>query len=214
MAETPSIKYLGQSGFLVESASSTLLIDPSNKKSGEFDGDIVYCTHGHFDHVGGVETFLKRNPDSILVANKQVTRKYTNFGDRVVTCKDGETFERDPWTFHFSRLRHGIFGGVINLGVVVKVGGFSLAHCGDAVSFEGFPPSEVDVLAIPIGGAFAASPKTALKLIQSLSEPLPTIVPMHWLFRSPEGFCKKLSKAIPNARCVIPQNGKLLEGYE
>jgi len=214
MTVTPRITFLGQSGFLIETSNSSLLVDPSNKRSGEFDGDIVYCTHDHMDHVGGVKRFLDRNTDAVLIGNEQVAKKFSEYGERVITCSDGQTLERDPWTFTFSQLRHGIFGGVQNLGVVAAVGDFSFAHCGDAVSFEGFPSSKVDVLAIPISGAFAASPKIALKMVQSLSSPLPTIVPIHWLFRSPEGFCKKLSLVLPNAQCVIPQNGKPLKGYE
>ncbi|MFW9768798.1 MAG: MBL fold metallo-hydrolase [Candidatus Thorarchaeota archaeon] len=214
MTETPRITFLGQSGFLIETSESTLLLDPSNKKSGEFEGDIVYCTHYHFDHIGGVKSFMNRNADAVLVGNEQVTNKFPEYEDRVITCSDGQKIEENPWTFKFTRLKHGIFGGVVNLGVVVNVDDFSFAHCGDAVSFEGFPSSTVDVLAIPISGAFAASPKIALKMVQSLSEPLPIIVPIHWLFRNPEGFCKKLSVLVPTAKCVIPQNGKPLQGYE
>jgi L-ascorbate metabolism protein UlaG (beta-lactamase superfamily) len=214
MTETPRITFLGQSGFLIEDSGSTLLVDPRNKKSGEFDGNIVYCTHEHFDHVGGVKTFMDRNPDAVLVGNEQVAKKFSKYGNRVIPCVDGQTLERSPWNFKFTRLTHGVFGGVLNLAVVATVGEFSFAHCGDAVSFEGFPPSDVDVLAIPISGAFAAGPKIALKMVQSLSEPFPIIVPIHWLFRSPEGFCKKLSVSVPNAKCVIPQNGKPLKGYE
>ena len=213
MTETPRITFLGQSGFLIETSNSTLLLDPSNKKSGDFDGDIVYCTHNHMDHIGGVKCFLDRNTDAVLIGNEQVANKFVEHGERIISCTDGQTLERGPWTFTFSRLRHGIFGGVLNLGVVVSVGDFSFAHCGDAVAFDGFPSSNVDVLAIPIGGAFAASPKIALKMVQSLSAPLPTIVPIHWLFRSPEGFCKKLSVEVPHAQCVVPQDGKPLKGY-
>ena len=32
-----------------------------------------------------------------------------------------------------------------------------------------------------------------------------TIVVMHWVFRNPEGFCKKLSMEILGARCIVPK---------
>lgn len=214
MTEIPRITYLGQSGFYFETADSKLLLDPRDKKSGNLKGDLVYCTHNHFDHTGGVETFLTKNQEAVLIGNEQVTSSYSQFGDRVKTVKEGESFEFKSHSFLFSRLRHGVFKSVYNLAVEIRIGDFAFAHCGDAVSFEGFPSTTVDVLAIPIGGAFAASPTKALELVLNLPEPVPTIIPMHWLMRSPESFCKKLHDAKPDVNCVVPSNGEPLKGYE
>lgn len=214
MSELPRITYLGQSGFFIETFGSKLLIDPPNKKSGDLEGDLVYCTHKHFDHTGGVKPFLTRNPNAILLGNEQVTETFSQFGNRVKMVRDGETFEFKSNTFSFTKLDHGTFKSVYNLAVEIRVGDFSFAHCGDAVSFEGFPSSLVDVLAIPISGAFAASPKRALEMIMNLQEPLPTIVPMHWLMRSPKSFCKKLHDMKPDVNCVVPSNGEPLKGYQ
>jgi L-ascorbate metabolism protein UlaG (beta-lactamase superfamily) len=213
MTERPIITYLGQSGFFIETSVCKVLIDPQNKKSGNLEGDLVYCTHKHLDHVGGVKSFLTLNTDAILVGNEQVISSFTDFGDRTKTVHDGEVFEFKSNTFTFTKLKHGVFRGIYNLAVEVRIGEFVFAHCGDAVSFEGFPSSIVDVLAIPISGAFAASPKTALKMIMDLPEPLPTIVPMHWLIRNPKSFCKKLKDLRPNVNCIVPSDGEPLKGY-
>ena len=146
MNDAPIITYLGQSGFLLEYNNSRLILDPSNKKSGDYDGDIMYCTHNHYDHIGGVDVFLERNPAAILVCNEQTSSKFAKWGARVKAVHDGETFEHAPWYFRFTRLKHGIFKGVHNLAVVVSAGEFSFAHCGDAVEFQNFPPEPVDVL--------------------------------------------------------------------
>ena len=214
MTEIPRITYLGQSGFYIETSDTKLLIDPQNKKAGDLEGNLVYCTHKHFDHTGGVKTFLTRNPDAILLGNEQVTGKFSQFGDRVKKVSDGELFEFKSLTFSFKRLEHGIWTSVYNLAVEIHIGDFTFAHCGDAVSFDSFPSSSIDVLAIPIGGAFAASPKKALEMILNLSKPLPTIVPMHWLMRNPESFCKKLRDEIPDVNCIVPSDGELLMGHE
>jgi len=214
MNDQPRITFLGQSGFLLETSDFTLLIDPTNKKSGDYSGDLVYCTHEHMDHVGGVEVFMERNPQAILLGSENVTKKFSIYGDRTVTCEDGGTFEKSQWHLEFKRLRHGFFKGVINLGIVVTLGEFGFAHCGDAVSFDGFPTSPVNVLAVPIGGGFAAGPRKALNFIQQLSEPLPTIVPMHWVFRNPRGFCKKVTETVPNANCIVPTKGEPLKGFD
>lgn len=214
MSVTPRITFLGQSGFYIESTDSKLLIDPSNKKSGELDGDIVYCTHNHMDHVGGVKVFMARNPDAILLGNDQVLEKFPQFADRAIHCHEGMSQILEPWNFEFKQLPHGFFKGVLNLAIVARIGEFSFAHCGDAVSFDGFPPSPVNVLAIPIGGAFAASPRKALSMIKNLEDPIPTIVPMHWLLRNPREFCKKLMQTVPDANCIVPIKKEPLKGFE
>jgi L-ascorbate metabolism protein UlaG (beta-lactamase superfamily) len=214
MTAKPRITFLGQSGFHIETPDSSLLIDPSNKKSGDLEGDIVYCTHKHWDHVGGVKTFMERNPEAILLGNEQVTKKFTQYGARVVTCNEDESYQHGPWSFEFKKLKHGVFRGALNLAVVARTGEFSFAHCGDAAVFEGFPSSAVDLLAVPISGGFAAGPGRALELVQSLSKPLPTIVPMHWLLRNPKSFFKKVTEAVPGVDCVIPTKGERLRGFE
>jgi L-ascorbate metabolism protein UlaG (beta-lactamase superfamily) len=213
MTERPIITYLGQSGFFIECSVSKVLIDPQNKKSGDRDGDIVYCTHRHMDHVGGVDTFLTRNPDAILIGNEQVTVKYSKWGERTKTVKHGDSLEYKECVFEITNLRHGVFSKEMNSAVVLRIGEFSFAHCGDAISLEGFPPSTVDILAIPISGAFTLSPKKAVEIVMNLQKPLPTIVPMHWLIRNPKSFCKKLKDLRPNVNCIVPSDGELLKGY-
>jgi len=211
MTNSPIITYLGQSGFLLEYENSKLIIDPANKKAGDRDGDIMYCTHKHVDHIGGVNEFLERNSSAILVCNEQTARKFSKWDDRVKVVNDGEVFTHEPWSFHFTQLRHGIFKGILNLAVVVIAGNFSFAHCGDAVEFHDFPKQSVNVLAVPISGGFTASPGKALKMVEGLEEPRPTIIPMHWLMRNPSGFCEKLRELILEIYCVVPIDGKPLE---
>jgi hypothetical protein len=53
-----------------------------------------------------------------------------------------------------------------------------------------------------------------LEMISSLPEPLPAVVPIHWLIRNPDSFCKKLRVLRPNVNCVVPVKGEPLKGYE
>jgi L-ascorbate metabolism protein UlaG (beta-lactamase superfamily) len=214
MSLKPKITFLGTSGFLIEAGDSKLLIDPVNKKRGDVEGDLVYCTHNHFDHIGGVQTFLERNPEAILVGNKHVLSKFPEFENRSKLVSEGESFEYKSFSLSFTKLDHGVFKSVYNLAVEVRVGDFVFAHCGDAVSFEGFPTSRVDVLALPISGVFAASPKKSREVVQNLEEPRPLIVPMHYMIRSPKSFCRKLKESVPDVTCIVPTPGEPLKGFE
>ena len=95
------IEYLGQSGFRLAVGDSILLIDPSNKKSGEFDGGLLYCTHKHTDHTGGVSTFLNRNKNALFIANEQVLQKFPEYEDRSIKAVPGKSHTHGIWTLEF-----------------------------------------------------------------------------------------------------------------
>ena len=205
-----TVTYFGQSCFLLEYQNSKLLIDPRKKTHSEVEGDIIYATHRHMDHTAGIETFLKINaPSGVLISNTQVTRKYSQFGNQVITIKNGESLTKGVWELKFIFGKHGLFffRGVENIGVIVKTPSFTFGHLGDSVNFEGFANLDLDMLAVPIGSMFAASPKGAIKELKKFTKPLPTIIPMHWLWRNPDGFCKNLTKEFPEAKCIIPKKG-------
>jgi L-ascorbate metabolism protein UlaG (beta-lactamase superfamily) len=206
----PTITFLGNSGFLLEYQDSSLLIDPQNKRSGDRKGDIVYCTHNHPDHVGGVNIFMKQNPVAFLLGNAQVAKKFSKWTQRTIVVTSGEFIQQGPWTLRFIKEPHGISKGKINLGVIVRTENFAFGHLGDAVRFSNFAQAKLDVLAVPIVGGFTASPKGAINELKIFDSPLPTIVPMHWVFRSPKGFCKRLNREIPDTNCIVPEFDKWL----
>ena len=206
------ITYLGHASFLLEYNESRLLIDPGNKQNSRTEGNIVYSTHYHWDHTAGINDFLKINePNAVLIANKQVTKDYSKWGDRVITVEDGDKLTRGEWELKFIKGRHGFFRGVNNLGIIVKTPSISFGHLGDSISFEGFINEQIDALAIPIGGIFAASPKGAIKELEKFNQLPKSVIPMHWLWRRPTGFCKKLTRKFPDTKCIIPKkNEKIL----
>ncbi|MFX1513459.1 MAG: MBL fold metallo-hydrolase [Promethearchaeota archaeon] len=205
------IKFLGQSGFLLQQESTNLLIDPRNKKAGNVSGDIVYVTHNHTDHTGGVKSFLKRNPEAKFICNEQVASSFTKWPDRTIIATPGETIVQGEWKLKFIKGRHGLFSSVQNIGIIVQNEDISFGHAGDSVDFQGFGKKHVDVFAVPIGGIFTASPKRVLIELQDFDLPIPTIIPMHWLFRRPRKFCEKLRKSFPESKCVIPEANEFVE---
>ena len=203
------VRFLGQSGFQLTKGESSILIDPPNKKAGDMDGELVYCTHRHADHTGGISSFMERNPDAILLTNEQVAEKFKRFSDRKVIAHDGGSYKHDEWEFQFIECKHGLFND-LNLGVIVTNVDHTFGHCGDTITFEGFSSIQVDTLAIPVTGNVTVSPVGAISELKKFIQPLPTIVVMHWVFRNPESFCRKLSMEIPGTRCIVPEKGKLL----
>ena len=206
----PSITFLGQSGFFLQYKDSSLLIDPQNKAAGNRKGDIVYCTHDHPDHVGGVNIFMEQNPVAFLIGNTQVAKKFRKWTHRTVVVRTGEFVQQGPWNLRFIQEPYGFNKNKMNLGVIVRADDFTFGHVGDAVQFEGFANAKLDVLAVPIFGGFTTSPKQAIDELKKFDKPLPTIIPMHWVLRNPSGFCKLLQREIPEAICVVPEKNSIL----
>ena len=203
------IKFMGQSGFQLIKGGSTILIDPFDKKTGDIDGEVVYCTHRHPDHVGGIPTFLDRNPDAILLTNEQVAGQFRRFSDRTVIAQDGGTYKHGDWEFQFIGAKHGFLKD-LNVGVIVRNGDETFGHVGDTITFERFSSAKGDTLAIPITGVVTTSPSQAISELKKCDHPLPTIVVMHWVFRNPKSFCRRLSNEFPDAKCIVPEKGELL----
>jgi L-ascorbate metabolism protein UlaG (beta-lactamase superfamily) len=205
-----TIRYLGQSGFELSDGSSTLLIDPSNRRSGELNGNFVYCTHNHSDHIRGVESFLEVNEKAKLIGNEQVLEKFPNYQERSILSRQGERLEVGPWTLEFIKNRHGLFRSVLNLGAIIGKDEFSFGHPGDCVRFSGFYNRGLQYMAVPISGGFTASPRRALDELMKFGDPKPIIIPIHWLFRNPNSFCHKLRKNIEGIICQVPETGQTL----
>lgn len=206
------ITYLQQSAFYLEYGNHAMLIDPGKKEFGEkFKGDLIYITHKHSDHTKGAKEFLDLNVDAKIICNKQVAKNFSSYADRLIIANSNEEFILEPWHLKFIKGRHGVFRGVLNLGVIVSVGQYKFGHVGDSINFKGFENSLLNSIAVPISGLVTASPNQAIKELKKFEKPLPIVIPMHWLFRSPHSFCNKLKKELPNIKCIIPKKGKLID---
>ena len=203
------ITFLGQSGFKLSKAGSSIIIDPTDKQSGNTTGNLVYCTHDHTDHIGGVSTFMDKNPDALLVANREVANQFSKYSERTVIAEHGGSYQSGDWSLKFIQLRHGIINS-INLGVIVSNGENSFGHLGDTVTYEGFYHEKLDTLAIPITGGVTTSPSKALDELSRFDKPLPNIVLMHWVFRNPKNFCKRFKTVFPDSKCIVPKRGQVL----
>ena len=93
--------------------------------------------------------------------------------------------------------------------MIVSNGGDSFGHLGDTVTYEGFYHEKLDTLAVPITGGVTTSPGRAIEELKKF-DVIPRIVVMHWAFRNPKRFCRRLGEDIPGSTCIVPKKGELL----
>lgn len=208
------ISFLKQSAFLLESTDSRLVIDPGDRSMRDMNVDYVYATHRHTDHIAAIPQILKNNPDTRLVCNEQTAKvfaKKKEFKDQVQVIRVGESTSLGPWGFMFLEGRHGLFRWEQNTMVVIKSPtGVSFGHAGDSTTIMPFKDLRLTYLAVPIGGLVTASSKSIVQQLSLFQEPYPIIVPMHWLWRSPEKFCQSVETRIPGMRGLNPKNNPLI----
>lgn len=192
--------WLGHSTFLVEtSGGSRVLIDPwlegNPRCPAEFhdpgEVDVILVSHGHFDHIAGVEAVARKYKPQI-VCNYEIGHYFESKGlENVVQMNKGGTVEaadlRVTMTnaFHSSGIVDGdqmIYGGEPAGFIVETDSEFRFYFAGDTCVFgdmaligEMYEPW---LAILPIGDHFTMGPREAAKAAHLLNAKM--VLPMHY----------------------------------
>jgi L-ascorbate metabolism protein UlaG (beta-lactamase superfamily) len=162
-----ALVWLGQAGFALRGAGSTVLVDPflsarsdrrvaAPLRADEAIGvDVVACTHEHWDHLDTetVAAVAAASPQATIVVPRPLVDLVTSLGigaERVVGAQPTESIEIGAVIIHPLPARHGVdmadaydFGfersnGLYRyLGYVVELAGVRVYHAGDTIAYEG-----------------------------------------------------------------------------
>jgi L-ascorbate metabolism protein UlaG (beta-lactamase superfamily) len=177
-AATPTLWWLGQSGFALKYLQAILYIDPLLSDGGErltqapFRGEevthagLILCTHAHPGHLdpGAVPAMLAASPGARLVIPKSAAEYAHSLGisyHRMVTTNADLRVEyRDDRIYAVPSAHDQLdwtpLGGYPYLGYLVRFGRYTIYHAGDGVPYEGLAdrllPYNVTVALLPING--------------------------------------------------------------
>lgn len=153
---SPALTWLGQSGFLIESASgeSCLLdaylsnwayedirtpraISPPVSME-ELSVSAVIATHYHHDHLDlpMCEQIARQNPDTVFIGPSSIVPRLAGRdigSERVTTLERGETVTHGQFTLHGEYVRHEVPGFLTEdaLALVVELDGVRIFVSGD-----------------------------------------------------------------------------------
>jgi L-ascorbate metabolism protein UlaG (beta-lactamase superfamily) len=174
---TPILTWLGQAGFLVESAGSRLLIDPffSEHADRRFPPppidrygagiDHVLVTHEHLDHFdpASLRGIAERSPDVRLVAPEPLRDRAEDLPFTGV--RPGDVVDLPAGTLRVVRAVHALHpadgyseGGDPPrfVGYVLEIDGVAIYHAGDTIADDrvlaGLEGVRVDVALLPVNG--------------------------------------------------------------
>ncbi|MFH1182098.1 MAG: MBL fold metallo-hydrolase [Candidatus Woesearchaeota archaeon] len=169
----------GHSSFLLKGAK-TIYIDPYKLKKAE-KADIVFITHGHFDHLSPED--LKKVADKKTVI---VSPVHVNGFENVVLVKpsseytvEGIKFRTVP-AFNVKLDRRSFHPKPNNwVGYVIEFEGRKIYHAGDTDFIEEMKHlGEIDVALLPIGGTYTMDVQEAIEAANTIKAKV--TVPMHY----------------------------------
>jgi L-ascorbate metabolism protein UlaG (beta-lactamase superfamily) len=187
-----TLTFLGHAGFLLDDGKHKVAVDPfltgnpvATLKPEEVRCQSIVLTHGHGDHVGDTVSIAKANGATVYAAN-EIAEYLSEQGCKAEPGNPGGKIAADfGWVaftqaFHSSSYEGRYMG--MPCGVIVRLGGQTVYHCGDTGLFsdmkligELYRP---DIALIPIGDRFTMGPELATKAAEWI---MPKVaVPMHY----------------------------------
>lgn len=190
-----TITWLGHNAWSIESAGTTILVDPflndsptAPVKADAVAANYILLSHGHGDHVGDTVSIAKRTGATVL-CNFEVgewLKKNGVAGDKVIGMNPGggvsQPFGHVKFTIahHSSSMPDGTYGGVPG-GFLVTLGDERIYFACDTAIFldmKFIGAGGLDLAVLPIGDLYTMGPDDSIDAVKLLSPK--RVTPCHY----------------------------------
>ena len=177
------IELLGHACFRVEGGGVVIYLDPYQVAEERRDGDIIVCSHDHFDHCSPEDIRKVAKPDAAIVAAKNCAAKVKGLATHLVLLSPGEEaevkgvkIEAVP-AYNVNKPYHPRgYGGI---GVVITVAGVRIYHAGDTDFIPEMKElKDIDVALLPVSGTYVMTAEEAAEAAKAIKPKL--AIPMHY----------------------------------
>jgi L-ascorbate metabolism protein UlaG (beta-lactamase superfamily) len=179
MAILDGITYCGHASFLLK-GEKTIYIDPYKLKKAE-KADIVFITHGHYDHLSPEDLKKVVGKDTAIVSPVNITgfENVTLVKPSTDYTVDGVKFRTVP-AFNVRMDRRTFHPKPNNwVGYVIEFGDKKIYHAGDTDFVEEMKKlGDIDVALLPIGGTYTMDVQEAIEAANAIKAKV--TVPMHY----------------------------------
>jgi L-ascorbate metabolism protein UlaG (beta-lactamase superfamily) len=173
------IRWIGHASFRLATDDVVLYIDPWKLSSAQPDADLVFVSHGHFDHWSADDVAAVSREGTTVVGPPDVAESLPS--GRVL--RPGERVESAGARIEGIRAYNvdKDFHPKDNdwLGAVITVGGTRVYYAGDTDHIpEMSELAEVDVALLPVGGTYTMDATQAAEACRAIGAKM--VVPYHW----------------------------------
>lgn len=173
------LKWLGQSGFIINTSQKTITIDPYQVKGCALS-DIILITHPHYDHlsIDDIDRFQK--PSTVIITEAQSARKLS--GD-VQIIKPGEEMTINgikisavrAYNINNDYPHHKNYDW---LGFIINIDGVRVYHSGDTDVIPDMDTFAVDIALLPVSGTYLMNAEEAIRAVRKIKPKI--AIPMHY----------------------------------
>lgn len=184
------IKWLGHAGFLIQN-HRTMYIDPYNIKEGLPKADIIFITHGHYDHcsVDDLKKIVKEGTRIFVTADAQSKVARFDVAIKLAIVEPNQEFDvgevKVATTPAYNKNKHFHQKEEGWVGYIIKMNDVILYHTGDTDVIEemqkltGYKQQDKQfVVFFPVGGRFTMSAEEAVEAARLIKPDV--AIPMHW----------------------------------
>jgi len=173
-----NIKWLGHSGFAINTHDKIIVIDPFQIKK-IVPADIILITHSHYDHCSVEDIDKIKKPETVIVTEAESAKKVS--GDvRVVKPGDKITVSgvqiEAVEAYNTNKAFHPKTNGW--LGFIITVDGIRIYHAGDTDLIPEMDKFEVDIALLPVSGTYVMAADEAVEAAKRLKPEI--AIPMHF----------------------------------
>ncbi len=177
------VERLVHAAFRIEGAGLVIYIDPFQLRAAPRDGDIIICTHDHYDHCSPDDIRKVAKSDAVVVAPSNCAGKIRGLGLQYKELNPGDEAEvkgvriKAVPAYNVNKRFHPKdYGGI---GVILEVAGVRIYHAGDTdyiPEMKGL--GSVDVALLPVSGTYVMTPEEAAKAAEDIKPKV--AIPMHY----------------------------------
>ena len=177
------VERLVHAAFRIEGAGLVIYIDPFQLRAAPRDGDIIICTHDHYDHCSPDDIRKVAKSDAVVVAPSNCAGKIRGLGLQYKELNPGDEAEvkgvriKAVPAYNVNKRFHPKdYGGI---GVILEVAGVRIYHAGDTdyiPEMKSLGP--VDVALLPVSGTYVMTAEEAAKAAEDIKPKV--AIPMHY----------------------------------
>lgn len=179
-----ALRRLSHAAFRISGGGKVIYIDPFRITQALRDGDIVICTHDHYDHCSPEDILRVAKPNAVILASVNCEKKVRGLGFEYKLLRPGDTVAVHGVEVKavpaYNVGKHFHTRDYQGIGVLVKHAGVTVYHAGDTDLIPEIEQlrGQVDVALLPVSGVYvmdaAGAAKAALVIQPKVA------VPMHY----------------------------------